>query len=454
MINILVVEDKESFREYIKEVFKKEGFKVFDTENSKEAVEIFKNNDINIVLLDLRLPGKDGIAISKEIKKIDSTIPIVIITAYGTVDNAVKAMKLGVYDFIEKPVDPERLLHIVRRASREQQLLRENIILKEELGEKYGLTRIIGKSSLLREAAMLAQRVAMGDTTVLLTGESGTGKELFARAIHSMSPRKDNPFIAIDCGAIPSELIENELFGSEKGAFTGAFKRKIGKVELADGGSLFLDEVGNISLPLQPKFLRFLQDETFIRLGGEKPHKVDVRVIAATNKNLLQAVEKGYFREDLYYRLSVFPINLPPLRKRKEDILLLARYFIDKFSQEFKKGKMKLPHKTEKLLQNYRWPGNIRELQNIIERAVILTEGDTIKPEDIGIKEPLGSIESGIEVTDKLTLKEAGRIGKKIAEKKLVSAILLQTGGNKSQAAKILGLSYKTLLERVKEFGL
>lgn len=454
MINILVAEDKESFREYIKEVLKTGGFNVFDTENGKEVMGLFESKDIDLVLLDLRLPGKDGIAISREIKKIDSTVPIIIITAYGTVDNAVAAMKLGVYDFIEKPVDPDRLLHLVNRASREQQLLRENIILKEELSKRYGFSRIIGKSKELKEVAILAQKVARGDTTVLITGESGTGKEVFARAIHSMSPRKDNPFIAINCAAIPSELFENELFGSEKGAFTGAVKRKIGMVELADNSTLFLDEVGNIPLALQSKFLRFLQEKTFVRLGGEELHKVDVRVIAATNKELQREVKNRHFREDLYYRVSVFPIKLPPLRKRKDDILLLAEHFINKFTAELRKRKMRFEPKTKKILQNYRWPGNIRELQNIIERAVILTEGDTIHPEDIGIKESLEGIESEIEITDKMSLKEASRIGKRIAEKKLISSILLRTGGNKSKAAKILGMSYKTLLERIKEFGL
>jgi len=454
VINILVAEDKESFREYIKEVLKTGGFNVFDTENGKEVMGLFENKDIDLVLLDLRLPGKDGIAISREIKKVDSTVPIIIITAYGTVDNAVAAMKLGVYDFIEKPVDPDRLLHLINRASREQQLLRENIILKEELSKRYGFSRIIGKSKELKEVAILAQKVARGDTTVLITGESGTGKEVFARAIHSMSPRKDNPFIAINCAAIPSELFENELFGSEKGAFTGAVKRKIGMVELADNSTLFLDEVGNIPLALQSKFLRFLQEKTFVRLGGEELHKVDVRVIAATNKELQREVKNRHFREDLYYRVSVFPIKLPPLRKRKDDILLLAEHFINKFTAELRKRKMRFEPKTKKILQNYRWPGNIRELQNIIERAVILTEGDTIHPEDIGIKESLEGIESEIEITDKMSLKEASRIGKRIAEKKLISSILLRTGGNKSKAAKILGMSYKTLLERIKEFGL
>lgn len=454
MINILVAEDKESFREYIKEVLKTGDFNVFDTENGKEVMGLFESKDIDLVLLDLRLPGKDGIAISREIKKIDSTVPIIIITAYGTVDNAVAAMKLGVYDFIEKPVDPDRLLHLVNRASREQQLLRENIILKEELSKRYGFSRIIGKSKELKEVAILAQKVARGDTTVLITGESGTGKEVFARAIHSMSPRKDNPFIAINCAAIPSELFENELFGSEKGAFTGAVKRKIGMVELADNSTLFLDEVGNIPLALQSKFLRFLQEKTFVRLGGEELHKVDVRVIAATNKELQREVKNRHFREDLYYRVSVFPIKLPPLRKRKDDILLLAEHFINKFTAELRKRKMRFEPKTKKILQNYRWPGNIRELQNIIERAVILTEGDTIHPEDIGIKESLEGTENEIEITDKMSLKEASRIGKRIAEKKLISSILLRTGGNKSKTAKILGMSYKTLLERIKEFGL
>jgi len=454
MINILVVEDKESFREYIKETLKVVGFQVFEAGEAKGAIETFNEKSIDIVLLDLRLPGKDGILIAKEIKKIDNTIPIIIITAYGTVENAVKAMKLGVYDFIEKPVDPDRLVHLVNRAWKEQRILRENIILKEELSKNYGFSNIIGRSKEIKEVAKLVQKVAKSDTAVLLTGESGTGKELFAHAIHNMSPRKKNPFVAINCAAIPGELLENELFGSEKGAFTGAFKRKIGKVELADSGTLFFDEVGSIPLHLQPKFLRFIQEKTFTRLGGEETTKVDVRIIAATNKDLKSEVRRREFREDLYYRLSVFPIEIPPLRKRKEDILLLAEHFINNFVNELRKGKMELASKTKKLLESYPWPGNIRELQNIIERAVILTEGNVINPEDIGIKESMKGFNKEIEITEDMSLKEARKVGQEIAEKKLIRSALLRTSGNKSRAAKILGISYKTLLERIKEFNI
>ena len=454
MINILIVEDKESFRDYLKEVLKIADFRVFDTESEKGAMDILKSKDIDLVLLDLRLPGKDGIEITKEIKQIDNTLPIIIITAYGTVDNAVEAMKLGVYDFIEKPLDPDRLLYLVKRVSREIQLQRENLILKEELSKRYGFLRIIGKSKEIKEVAMLAQKVARSDTTVLLAGESGTGKELFARAIHSMSSRKDNSFIAINCAAIPSELLENELFGSEKGAYTGSTKRKIGMVELANQGTLFLDEIANIPIFLQSKFLRFLQEKTFMKLGGEETLTVDVRIIAASNKDLQREVKNRNFREDLYYRLNVFPINLPPLRKRKGDILILAEHFINKYATELRKEKKKLAPKTKKLLQSYHWPGNIRELQNIIERAVLLTEDETIYPKDIGITEPIKGVESEIALTESMSLKEASSLGKKIAEKKLISSVLLKTDGNKSKASKMLGVSYKTLFEKIKEYGL
>ncbi len=454
MINILIVEDKESFRDYLKEVLKIADFRVFDTESEKGAMDILKSKDIDLVLLDLRLPGKDGIEITKEIKQIDNTLPIIIITAYGTVDNAVEAMKLGVYDFIEKPLDPDRLLYLVKRVSREIQLQRENLILKEELSKRYGFLRIIGKSKEIKEVAMLAQKVARSDTTVLLAGESGTGKELFARAIHSMSSRKDNSFIAINCAAIPSELLENELFGSEKGAYTGSTKRKIGMVELANQGTLFLDEIANIPIFLQSKFLRFLQEKTFMKLGGEETLTVDVRIIAASNKDLQREVKNRNFREDLYYRLNVFPINLPPLRKRKGDILILAEHFINKYATELRKGKKRLAPKTKKLLQSYHWPGNIRELQNIIERAVLLTEDETIYPKDIGITEPIKGVESEIALTESMSLKEASSLGKKIAEKKLISSVLLKTDGNKSKASKMLGVSYKTLFEKIKEYGL
>ena len=454
MVRVLVVEDKESFRQYIKEVLKKEKHEVFDTEHGKEALGLFKKYHFDLVLLDLRLPGIDGITVAKEMKKIDSTVPIIILTAYGTIDNAVTAMKLGIFDFIEKPVDPDRLVMLVNRALREQELIRENVVLREELSRRHGFTRIIGKSQGLCDAAMLAKKVARSDATVLLTGESGTGKELFAHAIHDLSLRKDNPFVAVNCAAIPTELFENELFGSEKGAFTGAHKRKIGMVELAHQSTLFLDEVGSIPPAIQSKFLRFLQEKTFNRLGGAEELGVDARVIAATNRNLLREVEVGNFREDLYYRLSIFPIELPPLRKRKDDILLLADYFINRYCKELRKDKMKLVPEAKKIFKNYRWPGNIRELQNIIERAVILTEGNSIKQEDIGIKESLEGVEEEIELADDMTLKEAAAIGKMIAEKKLIAKALLQTGGNKSKAAKMLRMSYKTLLERIKEYGL
>jgi two-component system response regulator AtoC len=454
MIRTLIVEDKESFRHYIREVLKKEHHEVFEAAQGNEALELFGKYHFDLVLLDLRLPGKDGIAVTKEMKKIDHTIPIIILTAYGTVDNAVTAMKLGIFDFIEKPVDPDRLVMLVNRALREQQLIRENVVLREELSRRHGFTRIIGKSQGLCDAAMLAKKVARSDSTVLLTGESGTGKELLAHAIHDLSLRKENPFIAVNCAAIPAELFENELFGSEKGAFTGAHKRKIGMVEVAHQSTLFLDEVSSIPLGIQSKFLRFLQEKTFTRLGGNEELGVDVRVIAATNRNLIREVGSGNFREDLYYRLSVFPIELPPLRKRKGDILLLADYFINRYCKELRKKKMKLMPEAEKMLKNYRWPGNIRELQNIIERAVILTEGNSISPEDIGTRESLEGVEEEIELAEDMTLKEAAAMGRVVAEKKLIAKVLLKTGGNKTKAAKLLGMSYKTLLKRIKGYGL
>jgi DNA-binding NtrC family response regulator len=452
MLNILVVEDKESFREYIKEALETEEFSVIDVQDGEKALEVFKRENIDLVLLDLRLPGEDGIKITGKLKELDATVPIIIITAYGTVDDAVKAMKLGVYDFIEKPVDPDRLLHLVKRASRERRLLSENIMLKEKLNRGVGMTEIIGRSKKIKKSAMLAQKVALSDTAVLLLGESGTGKEVFARAIHNMSSRKNNPFIAVNCGAIPDELFENEFFGSEKGAYTGSSKRKIGMVQIAEGGTLFLDEVTDIPLPMQSKLLRFLEEKTFIRLGGEKEQRVDVRLIAATNKNLKNEVKKGNFRDDLFFRLNVFPIILPPLRERKDDIILLAKYFINMYVSEFKKDKKELAPETKKLLQNYHWPGNIRELKNIIERAIILSEGKTIKPSDVGIREPIDEIKSDIEIEEGMSLEEVASLGKKIAEKKMISSTLMKTGGNKREAAKILRMSYKTFLRRVKEY--
>jgi len=353
-------------------------------------------------------------------------------------------MKLGAYDFLTKPFEPEHLILILKRLLKEYQSHLEHLLLKETYQKELGLPEIVGQSRLIKEAAGFAQQVAPSDTSVLLLGESGTGKELFARAIHLLSKRRDFPFVAINCAAIPSELLENELFGSERGAYTGAYSRKIGKFELANKGTIFLDEVGDMALSLQAKILRVLQEKTFERLGGTALIKVDVRIIAASNKDLKEMVKHNKFRDDLYYRLSVFPITLPPLRARKEDIQLLAENFLKRVKVD-----KKLTPKAVKKLSRYDWPGNIRELENTMERAVILSKGD-IQPEAILVPEEKRSFDQ-VPLT---TLKAAGKWGRRQAEAELIKRVIVEVNGNKMEASRRLKVSYKTLLKRITEYGI
>jgi DNA-binding NtrC family response regulator len=368
------------------------------------------------------------------------------------VDLAVKAIKEGAYDFIAKPFDTDHLLHLITKALEARRLFTQHTLLKEEFSSVIGMPKIIGKSEKIGEVARKLQRVAPAKTTVLLLGESGTGKELFARAIHCLSPRKDYPFIPINCAAIPRELLESELFGHERGSFTGAEARKIGKFELADKGTIFLDEIGEMDIALQAKILRAIQEGEVERVGGLKPLPVDVRVIAATNKEIEKAVGEGRFREDLYYRLSVFPIMLPPLRDRVEDIPLLAEYFANKYSAEVKTQVKKIAPEAMDILTRYHWKGNVRELENTLERAVILCDGPTITPEHISLAPHPGAAAGELPMDGPLeeTTKEAVRR----AESQRIRKALEQTRGNKSRAAELLSVSYKTLLTKIKDYGL
>jgi DNA-binding NtrC family response regulator len=370
-------------------------------------------------------------------------------TAYGTIETAVEAMKRGAFDFLQKPFDTGHLRMLVERALENQRLVAENNLLREELAESLGFTDIIGTSEKMIEVMRLVQKVAPSDTTVLLTGESGTGKELFARAIHSLSSRKAKPYITINCAAIPGELLENELFGSERGAFTSAHARKMGKFEIANGGTIFLDEIGDLEFSLQAKLLRVLQEQTFERLGGTKPIKVDVRIITATNMNLQEGIGKKSFREDLFYRLSVFPIHIPPLRERHEDVLPLANYFINKYWRQMKKGEKSLSREAVQILERYHWPGNVRELENTIERAIILAEGKKIKPEHLAVR--LTSSED-IRLREGAGLKEVGQLAQMQAERAMIIRVLNQTRGNKRKTAEILQIDYTTLFEKIKKY--
>lgn len=444
MIEILLIEDKESFAKMLSETLVNAGFDLKWVKKGQDGLTLVQRERFAVALVDLKLPDTDGISVLKEIKKIDPDTSVIIMTAFGTVETAVEAMKLGAYDFLTKPFEPEHLILIIRRLLKEYQSHLEHLLLKETYQKDLGLPEIFGQSGLIKEAANLAQQVAPSDTSVLVMGESGTGKELFARAIHRLSKRRDFPFVAINCAAIPSELLENELFGSEKGAYTGAYTRKIGKFELANKGTVFLDEVGDMALPLQAKILRVLQEKTFERLGGTSLIKVDVRIVAASNKDLKDLVRLNKFREDLYYRLSVFPITLPPLRTRKDDIRLLADHFLKKM-----KCKKKITSAALKKLSHYDWPGNIRELENTLERAIILSKGD-IEPEAILIPEEKRSLEQ-VPLT---TLKAASKWGRKWAEAELIKKVLVDTGGNKMETSRRLKVSYKTLLKRIKDYGI
>ncbi len=444
MIDILLIEDKESFARMLTDKLVDAGFDLKWVKKGQDGIDLIRRERFAVALVDLKLPDTDGISVLKEIKKVDPETSVIIMTAFGTVETAVEAMKFGAYDFLTKPFEPEHLILIVRRLLKEYQLRVEHLLLKETYQKELGLPEIVGQSSEIKEAARLAQQVAPADTTVLLLGESGTGKELFARAIHLLSKRRDYPFVAINCAAIPGELLENELFGSERGAYTGAYSRKIGKFEMANKGTIFLDEVGDMAITLQAKILRVLQEKTFERLGGTSQIKVDVRIIAASNKDLKEMVKNNKFREDLYYRLSVFPITLPPLRLRKTDIPFLVENFLKRA-----KVNKKITDQAIKKLMRYDWPGNIRELENAIERAIILSK-EEILPDAILIPEEKKSFEQ-VPIT---TLKAAGRWGRRQAESELIKRVLTETGGNKMEVSRRLKVSYKTLLKRIKEYGI
>jgi len=451
MKTILVIEDKESMAEMLKETLEAEGYNVISAGDGMEGIRLLKEERIDIVLTDLKLPKKSGIDILKAAKEENQLIPIIVMTAFGSVDIAVEAMKAGAFDFIAKPFDTDHLLVLMKRALENQRLLTENILLKEEFASKFGFPRIIGKSEKIKDVAQIVQRVAPTKTTVLLLGESGTGKELFARAIHNLSNQQHYRFVPINCAAIPKDLLESELFGHEKGSFTGADAKKLGKFELADRGTIFLDEVGDMELTIQSKLLRAIEECEIERIGAGKTIKVDVRIVAASNKDIEKAVEDKKFREDLYYRLNVFPIKIPPLRERREDIPLLVEYFINKYCLEIKTPVKSISKETLDMLMNYHWKGNVRELENTIERAIILCDGDVITREHFAL-----SKQSFFETAKKLdgTLEEVAKEALRTAETQRIISALRETRGNKSRASEILRVSYKTLLTKIKEYGI
>jgi DNA-binding NtrC family response regulator len=454
---VLIVEDRDSLRTMLRHALESAGHRVVEARDEPEAAEQLRACAPAVVLSDLRLPQGDGFGVLKAAKEFDPELPVIVMTAYGSIQDAVTAMKQGALDFLAKPVDPDHLQLLVGRAMAQRRLLAEYLLLKEELASRRGLPEIVGHAPALKQVSLAVQRAAVSDVTVLLEGESGTGKELFARAVHALSPRRDEPFVAINCAAIPESLLETELFGHEKGAFTGAVGRKLGKFQVADGGTIFLDEIGDLPLPLQAKILRALEERTFERVGGTATVRVDVRVVAATNRNLKAAVAAHRFREDLYFRLSVFPITVPPLRERAEDILLLARHFVDRFCSEMNKPPMVLSEDAQEALTRYPWPGNVRELQNCIERAVILADDDRILDHHlnltrgealVGPSDPWSAIDlSG-------SLAEANRRVVAEVERRKIQAAMTDAGGDAGRASEILQVDYRTFLGLLKHYQL
>jgi DNA-binding NtrC family response regulator len=458
---ILLVEDKDSLRTMLRHALEAQGHTVVEARDQREAEAALQESRPAVVLSDLRLPEGDGLGVLRAAKEFDSDMPVIVMTAFGSIQDAVAAMKEGALDFLAKPVDPDHLLLMVERALAQRRLSTENLLLKEELAQRRGAPQIVGDDTKLKQVSVALHRAAATDTTVLLEGESGTGKELFARTLHALSPRADGPFVAINCAAIPETLLETELFGHEKGAFTGAANRKPGKFELAHRGTLFLDEIGDLPLTLQAKILRALEEKRFERVGGTLPLQVDVRVVAATNRNLKAAVAARQYREDLYFRLSVFPITIPPLRERPRDITTLARYFIERFCRDLKKKPLALSPSAEEELQRYPWPGNVRELQNCIERAVILTEGDTIHARNLNLSfrsvpAPEAPADAGpwSQIDLSGSLAEATRRVVAEVERRKIEQTLKDVGGDVGRTAEILQVSYKALLTKIREHQL
>lgn len=454
MENILIVEDRESLAQMLSQALTGAGYQVVWAKDGREGIAKVREGKIDLVVTDLKLPHKSGLDVLHAVKEQNTFIPVIVMTAYGSIETAVKAVKEGAYDFIAKPFDPDHLLLQIEKALEKQRLVTENIILKEDFTNQLRFPKIIGKTPAMNQVVEQMRKVAPGKTTVLIGGESGTGKELFARAIHMLSPRQDKTFVAINCAAIPHDLLESELFGHERGAFTGAVGKKIGKFELADKGTIFLDEIGEMDLSLQSKLLRVLEEEEMMRVGGTVEVKIDVRVVAATNRDLMQLIQQKTFREDLYYRLNVFPIVIPPLRERREDIPALVDHFMSYYSKEMKKEVKKVSPEAMDLLMTHPWTGNVRELQNAIERAIILSDGNELLPDHFGLKtKPPGDF-SLRDVSIEGTLQAVSENVTRLVESKMIRKVLNETGGNKTRAAEILQVSYKTLLTKIKDYGL
>jgi len=438
---ILVVDDEFSVRDSLQEWFKKDGYRTGAAQDAQEALRMLQESSWDVVLLDIKMPGMDGLELQRRIRDIDSNIVVVMITAYASVETAVRALKEGAYDYVTKPIDPDELSHLVQRAMEQRRLQSENIRLKQTVEELSLPSHVVGESPQMSKVLELVRSVAETDATVLIRGESGTGKELIAQAIHASSARRYFPIIPVNCGALPESLLESELFGHERGAFTGAQYRRKGKLEMADGGTLFLDEVGTISARTQVDLLRVLETKEFTRLGGTRPIRVEFRVICATNQDLEQLVKEGQFRDDLYYRINVFSIYIPPLRERREDIPLLAQHFLEKYARQMNRAFKEFDPKAMDLLVRYGWPGNVRELANAIERALVVGTPPTVRVDDLPLQ---------------LSDRAGGPTGDSLedVERTHVERILSRTGGNVTRAAEILKIDRVTLYNKIKKYGL
>jgi two-component system, NtrC family, response regulator AtoC len=442
MVNILVVDDEEPFRRLLKNELTRKGYSVSVAADGGEALRLMTNNAFDAILLDVVMPGMDGLSLMRKLKEDPSAPPIIVLTGKATVETAVEAMKNGAYDYLTKPYKLDELVIVVDRACEYSRLSVKSKLLEQELVRKESPFEFIGTSKQLKDILALIRKVAPTDSPVFIQGESGTGKELVANTVWHYSKRKDTPFIALNCASLSENLIETEIFGHEKGAFTSAYQLKHGLVEVADKGTLFLDEIGEMPIGLQAKLLRFLDSGEFRRVGGNKAMRVDVRLITATNKDLPEMIKAGTFREDLFYRLNVITVILPPLRERKEDIPELARYFLKKYSKKLSKAVKDFTGEALELLEGYHWPGNVRELENVIERAVILCESDRIGAEDLSIPSAATVGELGTNPS----LEEM--------EKSYILRVLKESNGNQSKASQLLGIDRKTLYLKLKKYGI
>ena len=447
-IKILVVDDETPSREALGLLLKSAGFEITGAATGHEAFELLTAGSFDIVITDLFLPDLNGIDILKRVKALSPAMEVILITGHASAETAVRAMKEGAFDYITKPLNLDELRMIIDKALEKRRLLSENVYLKKQLRDKFEFANIIGSSPAMQKVFNRMKRIIKTDSTVLVMGESGTGKEIVAKAIHFNGHRKDKPFIAVHCGAIPESLLESELFGHMKGSFTGAVRDKIGKFEAADQGTIFLDEIGTMPMHLQTKLLRVLQEQEVERIGSNRPIKLDVRVISATNQNLEEEVKGGNFRDDLFYRLNVIPLNLPPLRERREDILSLVKHFLQKNCKEMKRPMMTLTKEVFEALELYHWPGNVRELENIVERTVALTEGNQITLDDlpsaIRMEASTRVVERGVDL-----VKTVNEI-----EKKMIAEALALTNGVKARAAAMLNLNRTTLVEKMRRLGM